>query len=153
MDIKNVIFCVQTATCLGSQPIGHPQTHRKKLKTCKTYIFKTFQKYGFWPKWTSPWDAPRKMTQNAMVKPDFRAMATHFVNMFAFLYFLDQNGRHHEARLEKWCRTQWLNLIFEPWRPISWTFLCFLPCVYFDKFQRELIGHSHLETAYGNVFY
>ena len=28
------------------------------------------------------------MTQNAMVKSDFRAMATHFVNILAFLYFL-----------------------------------------------------------------
>ena len=29
------------------------------------------------------------MVQNAMVKPDFRATATHFMNIFVFLSFFD----------------------------------------------------------------
>ena len=37
----------------------------------------------------------------------------------------DQNGGHHELRLEKSLKMQRFLLIFEPRRPISWTFLCF----------------------------
>ena len=46
---------------------------------------KITNKIDFGPK-TSPSAVSRKVTQNAAVKSDFRATATHFVNIFAFLW-------------------------------------------------------------------
>ena len=37
----------------------------------------------------------------------------------------DRNGGRHAPYLEKSRKMHWVLLIFEPWRPISWTFLYF----------------------------
>ena len=50
-------------------------------------MFKTWQKSRFWPKRRPPWAPPRKIEPNAIFKVDFRATATHFVNIFVFLLF------------------------------------------------------------------
>ena len=49
----------------------------------------------------------------------------------------DRNRRHHEAGLEKWCRMQWSKVIFEPRRPVSWTFLHFWLRVDFVPINRS----------------
>ena len=58
---------------------------------------------------------------------------------------LDRNRRHHEARLEKWCRMQWSKVLFEPRRRVSWTFLHFWLRVDFVPINRST--HLKMKSA------
>ena len=60
----------------------------------------------------------------------------------------DQNGGHHELRLEKiWFFVRFM-LIFEPRRPISWTFLRFGK---FWSFAADLGDHRNTAGDHGNT--
>ena len=58
-------------------------------------------------------------------------MATHFVNICGFLHFWDQNGRHHEARLDKIVQNAIVKLDF---RATATHFVNIFVFLYFSDF-------------------